>query len=277
MNMSELDRHVKAALLDAANRAIMPRFLPGKAIAADYKAVGEAVTEADRESEDILATHLARLIPGIGIVGEESVHHDATQLDQLGSGACWIIDPLDGTGNFAQGLQPFGMLIALANAGIPIAGWIFDPTSGRLCSAHVNQGAFIDGERLRTEQSSPDIPIVAVTKLFADANSRNTAIASLTRTCEVVDSPRCAADQYPRVALGGNDATVFTRTIAWDHAAGVVFLNEAGGMAACLDSTPYRCDRPDNGLIIAKNAAVWTHVVNALNSGNIILKGAHLT
>lgn len=264
------------ALRDAAQRAILPRYSPGQAIAADYKAVGEAVTVADRESEGILSEHLSALIPGAGIVGEEAVHHDPALLERLGQGTCWIIDPLDGTGNFAQGQQPFGMLIALAHEGLPVAGWIYDPIGERLCSAHTRHGAAIDGTPFQVLQDVTVRPVVAVTRLFAQESRREAVMASLAHTCDVIDSPRCAADQYPRVALGGNDATVFTRTIAWDHAAGVIFLNEAGGRAACQDGTPYRCDRPDNGLVIARNQSVWDHVADGLNIAGIVLEGAHL-
>lgn len=272
----DLDRHVAFALRDAARRAILSRYTPGQAIAADYKTVGEAVTVADRESEGIIAEHLCALIPGAGIVGEEAVHHNSALLERLGQGTCWIIDPLDGTGNFAQGQQPFGMLVALAHEGVPVAGWIYDPVNERLCSAHAGHGATIDGAPFKASQDVTARPLVAVTRLFAQEARRDAAMAYLATICDVIDSPRCAADQYPRVALGGNDATVFTRTIAWDHAAGVIFLNEAGGQAACQDGTPYRCDRPDNGLVIARNPSVWQQIADCLNDAGIALAGAHL-
>lgn len=272
-----LDRAVLAAMQEAAERAILPRFTPGQAVAADFKAVGEAVTAADRESEDILSGRLAELIPGAAIVGEEAVHHAPERLAALSQGTCWIIDPLDGTGNFAEGKGPFGILVALAQAGKPVAGWIFDPISGRLCTAHAGKGARIDGVSFSTPPPSEGRLLVAVTKLFASASQRDATIEVVGRTCDVVDSPRCAADQYPRVATGGNDATLFTRTIAWDHAAGVVFLNEAGGRAARQDGTAYACDRPDDGLIVATCHRRWEQVVQMLNEGSITLAGAHLS
>ena len=73
----------------------------------------------------------------------------------------------------------------------------------------------------------------------------------------MVDIPRCAAEQYPRLALGVNDLSVFERTLAWDHAAGVLFLNEAGGKAAREDGSPYRVDDHRRGLIAAASPALW--------------------
>jgi fructose-1,6-bisphosphatase/inositol monophosphatase family enzyme len=74
----------------------------------------------------------------------------------------------------------------------------------------------------------------------------------------LVDVPYCAAEQYPRLALGSNDVSLFERTLAWDHAAGVLWLNEAGGMAARPDGSPYRVDGDVyGGLIGAASPALW--------------------
>ncbi|MES2301750.1 MAG: inositol monophosphatase family protein [Pseudomonadota bacterium] len=275
--MDALDIAVAHAMRDAAHRAIMPRFTAGQPIAADFKSAGEAVTAADRESEAILAEWLAPLIPGAGIVGEEAAHHDPGLLSALAQGTCWIIDPLDGTGNFAKGLEPFGMLVALADGGVPVAGWLLDPLSGRFCSAQAGKGAMVDGARFTVPADANERLIVAVTRLFADQARRAALLESLGRTCDVVDSPRCAADQYPRVATGEHDATLFTRTIAWDHAAGVVFLNEAGGRARRQDGSGYRCDDADAGLIIASSAARWDYVADALEQSGMVLGRAHLS
>ena len=252
---------VEQAMRDAARLAVMPRFgTAGAALVAD-KALrpgeSEPVTAADRECEAILSDRLAGLIPGAAIVGEEAVHQQPELLAGLGSGTCWIIDPLDGTANFAAGTGPFGLLVALAEQGVPIGGWILDPLTGRFCAALTGEGASIDGEAFRTAASGRERALVAVTRLFSDQSRRARLLSSLAENAEVVDSPRCAADQYPRIATGGHDVTLFTRTLPWDHAAGVVFLNEAGGRAARPDGTPYRCDDEREGLIAATTDEAW--------------------
>lgn len=272
-----LDKAVADAMREAAERAILPHFTPGQAIHADYKAVGEAVTAADHACEAILTERLTGLIPGAGVVGEEAAARDPALLNQTGRGTCWIIDPLDGTGNFARGAPPFGILVALAEGGIPVGGWILDPLSGRLCSARRGGGAWIDGERFAVPATPTGAgPKVAITRLFADEQHRQQVIEALAPACTVLDSPRCAADQYPRVATGENDGTLFTRTISWDHAAGVVFLEEAGGVARRQDGRAYRCDEDDAGLVIATDPSRWDHVVRLLDKAGLVLAGAHL-
>ena len=74
----------------------------------------------------------------------------------------------------------------------------------------------------------------------------------------LTDIPYCAAEQYPRLALGVNDVSVFERTLAWDHAAGALWLNEAGGKCARPDGSPYRVDEwGRKGMIAASNPSLW--------------------
>ena len=81
----------------------------------------------------------------------------------------------------------------------------------------------------------------------------------------MVDIPRCAAEQYPRLVLGVNDVSIFERTLAWDHAAGVLLVNEAGGKVARPDGQPYRVDehlRPS--LIGAASPALWDELATRM-------------
>jgi fructose-1,6-bisphosphatase/inositol monophosphatase family enzyme len=81
----------------------------------------------------------------------------------------------------------------------------------------------------------------------------------------VVDIPRCAAEQYPRIVLGINDVSIFERTLAWDHAAGVLFVNEAGGRAARPDGSAYRVDNHlQPGLIAAASPALFEQMAGHL-------------
>lgn len=250
---------------EAARRAIVPRY---RTLAGDqvvHKAADDVVTVADHESEAILAEHLARILPEAAIVGEEAAHADPAVLDHLADGLCWIVDPLDGTNNFAAGKPPFGVLIALAQGGETIGGWILDCLTGRFCHAGLGGGAWIDSERVTARPSGEEPPVAAISLIFLDAAEREAIKAHIAPHYRLVDIPRCAAEQYPRLVLGQNDVSVFSRTLAWDHAAGVLFLNEAGGKAARLDGSAYRPDEHDRpGLIGAASPRLWDELAARL-------------
>ena len=252
-----LTEAVYTVMADAAERAIRPRYQHLAAGDIVEKAHDDLVTIADKESEAILSDGLAHILPEAAIVGEEAAHADPAILSRLGEDLCWIIDPLDGTNNFAQGKAPFGILIALAQGGETIGGWIYDVLTGRFCHARRGEGAYLNGDRLIARTTGGQPPVAAISLLFADAARREALQTQIAPHYTLVDVPRCAAEQYPRLALGVNDVSVFERTLAWDHAAGVLFLNEAGGKAARFDGSPYRVDDDRRGLIGAASPALW--------------------
>ena len=253
-----LDAPVGALLRRVAEAVIRPRYQQLAASEIVAKAADDMVTIADTESEAMLAEALAQILPEAAIVGEEAAHADATVLNRLATDLCWIIDPLDGTNNFAAGKPPFGILVALADRGETLAGWIYDVLSGRLCSAHLGGGAWVDGERVSARSTGQNPPVAAISLVFLDPERRAAMKAQVAPHYTVVDIPRCAAEQYPRIVLGINDVSIFERTLAWDHAPGVLFVNEAGGRAARIDGSPYRVDRHlEPGLIAAASPALF--------------------
>lgn len=258
---------VLAVMQKAARRAIMPRYQALAAHEIDAKAADDVVTVADKEAELILAEGLARLLGEAAIVGEEAAHADPALLERLGDALCWIIDPIDGTNNYAAGKPPFGIMVALAEAGETKAGWIYDPLSGRLCHAHRGGGAFIDDVQVSARCTGNVPPVAAISLVFMDQDRREAMKAHIAPHYALVDIPRCAAEQYPRLVLGVNDVSIFERTLAWDHAAGVLFVNEAGGKAARPDGRPYRVDEAHlPGLIGAASPALWDDLAARLAS-----------
>ena len=261
-----LDLHepVVALMRQVARDVVMPRF---RNLAADEiaeKAADDFVTIADKESELRLSEGLSAILPEAGIIGEEACATDPAILDCAGEGLNWIIDPIDGTGNFAAGNPPFGIMVALADAGTTLAGWILDPLTGRLCHALLGGGSHIDGQAVRAKESGGDLPIAALAVYFMTAEER----ADIQRRAEgafaVVDIPRCAAEQYPRLVLGQNDVSVFARTLPWDHAAGTLFVNEAGGCCQRLDGTPYVVGDLRRGLLGASSPRLWDQAARQL-------------
>lgn len=248
---------VEALMRDVSANAILPRYQQLKAGEVEDKGGNDPVTVADREAEAMLAEGLAKIIPGLPFVGEEAAHADPAIMARL-AGDCWIVDPLDGTRNFAKGKPPFGILVAMSSGGEAHTGWILDCLTGRFCVAHKGKGAFVDGQKVQARSTGADKPVAAISLLFMDPAKRAKVVEHVEPQYALVDVPYCAAEQYPRLALGTNDVSLFEKTLAWDHAAGVLWLNEAGGKAARPDGSPYRVDgETHGGLIGAASPALW--------------------
>jgi fructose-1,6-bisphosphatase/inositol monophosphatase family enzyme len=257
------DRAVAALMRQVAATAIVPHYRQLAAHQVFAKDADDVVTVADRLSEELLSEGLARILD-VPIVGEEAAHADPAVLDRL-TGDCWIVDPLDGTRNFAKGQPPFGILIALASGGIAQAGWILDVLTGRLCTARLGGGAWVDGERIKASPTGADLPVAAISLLFMDQTQRAAMRDHIAPHYTLVDVPYCAAEQYPRLALGTNDVSIFERTLAWDHAAGALWLNEAGGKCCRPDGSAYRVDEVGRtGLLGAASPALWDDLAGRL-------------
>lgn len=255
---------VEGLLRKVTEKVILPRFQNLAAGEVEDKGGNDPVTIADKESEEMLSEGLQHILPGLAIVGEEAAHADPSVLERL-KGDCWIIDPIDGTRNFASGKPPFGILLAMASGGVAHTGWIFDCLSGRLCTAHKGKGAFVNGEKIAAQTTGEETPIAAISLLFMEEAKREAMKAHIAPHYTLTDIPYCAAEQYPRLALGTNDVSIFERTLAWDHAAGVLWLNEAGGMAARNDGSPYRVDEWDRkGLIGAASPLLFDQMAERL-------------
>lgn len=273
MSPATLHDAVLALLRDVSQRAILPYYqalaedqVIAKHSGEEYAAIEDVVTVADRLAEEMLAEGLEKIVPGLGIVGEEAVAADPAVMERL-SGSCWIIDPIDGTRNFAKGKPPFGILLAMTDGGEAHTGWIYDPLTARCCIAHRGKGAFIDGEKVTAQATGETPPVAALSLIFMDSGRREAVQDRVTPHYRMVDIPFCAAEQYPRLVLGVNDVSIFERTLPWDHAAGVLFVNEAGGKCARPDGSAYRVDDwQRKGLIGAASPELWDGMAERLGA-----------
>lgn len=261
---------VHSVMARAAEQAILPRL--GKLLDSDMreKAKDELVTIADRESEQMLAEGLGLLLPEARIVGEEAVDADPSLLNQLSSDLCWIIDPLDGTANFACGTGPFGIIVALAANGLTIGGWIYEPRSRRFCAAAAGSGALINGEPVRTRGTGGKRPVAAISTLLQRTEEGRGLVERIGSRFETRPIPRCAADIYPAMVLGSNDIAVFGRTLPWDHAAGVLLLTESGGKVTRLDGSGYRVTDDRSGLLVAVDECNWQLAMDAVSEAGLL-------
>jgi len=259
-----LDAAMLALLRDVTTTIILPRYQKLAEHEITAKLADDVVTVADHESEEMLAEGLAK-IADIPVVGEEAAFADESVFDRL-TGDCWIVDPLDGTRNFARGQPPFGILIAMAQGGDAHSGWIYDCLTDRICAARRGQGAWVNGESITARPTGETPPLAAISLIFMDG-ARREAVRQAASGYRLVDVPYCAAEQYPRLALGENDLSIFERTLPWDHAAAALWLNEAGGKVARPDGSPYRVDDwQRKGLIGAASPALWEDMAERLST-----------
>lgn len=262
--MHSLYQPVLDIVENASRDIVLPYYQNLQSHQIDEKTPGDLVTVADKLSEIYIAGALAALLPEAKIVGEEAFAADEAVIDQLADGQVWIIDPIDGTGNYAAGQPPFGIMIALAEQNETVAGWLYDPLNARICHAVKNGGAFINGEKVTVPSDHPDRPVAALATGFMTPEERDTLLAAAEPYYEIVDIPRCAAEQYPRLVQGINHISVFQRTLPWDHAAGVLFLNEAGGKCARWDGSDYRPADRRKGLLGASSPKLWDEAAERL-------------
>ena len=260
---------VTELIREVAATVIMPRFRRLSDHEVQEKVPGDLVTIADQESEHALTLGLTSLLPGSIVVGEEAVAADPSVLTRVGdSGAVWIVDPVDGTNNFAAGKTPFAVMVALLRDSEPAAAWIFDVVEDRMTIAEAGSGAWIDGVRIKTRTDNPGAaalngsanPRYLPNDLRAEVNRNRHLLGRLTA------GAHCAGWEYPAVATDVQQFALFWRILPWDHVPGALIIRESGGTALHLDGSAYRPTDNDRGLIIAPNDDVWHTVRDTLFS-----------
>jgi fructose-1,6-bisphosphatase/inositol monophosphatase family enzyme len=259
---------VARLLRHAASIAILPRFCRLRSADVSEKTPGEWVTVADHHAENILSEGLRAILSSARVVGEEASAAAPALLDDLSDGLAWIVDPLDGTANFAAGHGPFGMIVALVEDGETIAAWLFDPLAERLCFAVCGGGAEVrsaDGSvRQLRVPVEPNPPVASLATQFMPAPTREALLGAAAAVFDVRPIPRCAAEHYPRLCLGEDHVALFQRTLPWDHAAGALLLTEAGGYVARWNGEPYRFHDDGVGILAASSRNLWDRAAAAL-------------
>ncbi|MFF9089134.1 inositol monophosphatase family protein [Streptomyces sp. NPDC014991] len=234
---------VEEAVRKAAAAEIMPRFRRLAEHEVDRKSgPHDLVTDADRLAELRLTDDLGALLPGSVVVGEEAVHADPAVYEALrGDAPVWIVDPVDGTRQFVHGDDGFCTLVALAHRGTVIASWTYAAARDQLATAVRGRGAFLDGERLFAGPSAPGRDLaVAVSHPDFTTEEQKRALKALWTDGLAPRPCGSAGLEYLAVARGELDAVVFDWEAAWDHAAGLLLVEEAGGTHVTPTGEPFR-------------------------------------
>ncbi|MFF9216693.1 inositol monophosphatase family protein [Streptomyces viridosporus] len=262
---------VEEAVRKAAAQEIMPRWRRLAEHEVDLKSgPHDLVTDADRKAELYLTEALTALLPGSVVVGEEAVHANPASYEAVrGEAPVWIVDPVDGTRQFVHGDTGFCTLVALALRGVLYASWTFAPARHQFATAVRGKGAHLDGERLRAGSPEPgrDLRVATSHPDFTTDEQKRSLLAL--RTEGVAPRPCGSAGlEYLAVARGESDATAFSWEAAWDHAAGLLLVEEAGGTHLTRAGEPFRITGGNTlPFTAARDAATAQRVVGLLSEG----------
>lgn len=256
--MRSLDEY--KAFLESLARAggalLREHFFAGHTI--HYKGEIDLVTEADRLCEILLADRIRAVYPGHDILAEES---GATK---RGSEFCWIIDPLDGTTNYAHGYPVFCLSVALAVEGVVRLGAVYDPLREELFTAQEGGGAFMNGRPIRVSHTSSLGRALLATgfpyDIRQDRNNNLSYFKAMALSAQAIRRAGSAALDLAYVACGRFDGFWEIKLRPWDTAAGWLLVTEAGGKVTDIEGAPYELGSfsllASNGLIHAEMASV---------------------
>jgi fructose-1,6-bisphosphatase/inositol monophosphatase family enzyme len=241
---------------EAAATLIMPRFRQLNDDQVREKSPGDLVTIADVETEKFLEANLYPLISNSLVVGEENAEDSPEILERLKTDSpVWVIDPLDGTRNFAHQREPFTTIVAYCQGGETLMGWIHDPVANETVWAAKGQGCWSGNNRLMLPEP------VAIEQMKGSLSSRIAKRLQLKSGApHNINRVGCVGRDYMDLVLGRLDFARYAFHLKpWDHAAGVLIHTEAGGASRLLkadkpyhpDLTPKQAVADDEVLMLA--------------------------
>ena len=250
-----LDAAIAAAL--AAGRLQRSRFATDFMV--DLKGAKDLVTELDTASEALIVTLLLEQFPSHGILAEEGSYPpgDGRHL--------WIIDPIDGTTNFAHGFPWFCSSIALESDGRLEVGVIYNPVTDELFTATAGGGAFLNGRRLSVSQRAPLASSLLGTGFpydcATDPENNFDAFIRFQKAARGIRRAGAAALDLAYLAAGRLDGFWEVKLKPWDVAAGTLLIREAGGLVTTFDGGDYVVR---NHRILASNGLIHQEMISLL-------------
>jgi len=229
----------------------------------------DLVTEADQAAEAMIARGLQQMFPHALFVGEEAASADPKLCRKIADAElAFVLDPIDGTWNFVQGLPLFGVILAVTRFGKPVYGLLYDPVMDDFISAEEGGPAKLARANGREHQISvakggePEklsgfIPFDLLPK------EKQANMARHLPTFSRVHTLRCSCHEYRTLAQGGFDFLLSGGLKPWDHAAGVLICQRAGGVARFLDGQDYNTSIETGYLRAASDETSWATLAEA--------------
>jgi myo-inositol-1(or 4)-monophosphatase len=254
--------NVMVAAARKAGRPLIRDFNELENLQISMKGPADFVTSADQRTEKILIEELSRARPGYGFLGEEG--GAVTGGDKSHR---FIIDPIDGTTNFMHGIPHFAISIGLEREGQLVAGMIYNPITDDLYTAEKGHGAYLNNKRLRVAARKQLAPAVIATGLpFLGKEGHARASAEMAEVMNVTAGIRrfgSASLDLAYVAAGRFDGFWERNLQAWDIAAGIVLLREAGGVITDLRGG---AEMLTQGTVLAANEHLHPQILKLLKN-----------
>lgn len=275
MPVSTLSKAQRSSILNLVRRAaraeILPRFRNLESGEIDQKrSHQDLVTEADRAAERMIARGLLALFPNALIIGEENVADHPEVLDKVADAElAFTIDPVDGTWNYAHGLTTFGVIVSALRFGTPVFGLIYDPVMDDVVLGETGGPAELVMPKRRKRRTlsvsggGPVENLQGYLPLYMLPADKQAEMAALLPRFERVLSLRCSAHEMRMLAQGHVDFVLSAGLTPWDHAAGALLCQCAGGHVAMLDGSEYNAAKREGYLLCASDPATWGRIRDA--------------
>ena len=231
-------------------------------------------TEADQKTDEFIISHLRAKFPSYMILTEESaVGTDFSSFAD--ADYCWVVDPLDGTGNFSRGDTNFSVSIALVKKGIPVLGVVYLPAEKKLYMAQAEEeGAWLNGKRIKVSQTSQLNQMVVACDWAWDLEARKTIAKYVARIALKVRQIKCmgsACADLCKMAEGKIDAYIHTGLKPWDVAAAGLICYKAG---ACTVTIAGMLWNPFEKTIFVSNNRTTDHILFKIMTSGLQVVGS---
>ena len=193
------------------------------------KADASLVTDADQAAQAHILSTVAEHYPDHGVIAEESIPHPQAHADQATARYCWVIDPLDGTRNYAQGFPIFSTSIAVLDRSRPVVAVVAGHSLGQIYTATLGTGTTLNGQPIEARDPEPGSDLLLAIPTSKDPLAVHVAHAWTAQRGFVIRNLGSTALHLAMVASGALNGAFSKRCKIWDLAAGLLLVTEAGG------------------------------------------------
>ena len=250
-----------------ASKSLIRDFGEIEKLQVSSKGPGDFVSSADKRTEDILINELLKAYPNFGILSEET-----GEINKKNKSNRWIIDPIDGTSNFLNGIPQFAISIGYEEDSKIKSGLIYDPIKNELFFAESGSGAYLNNSRIRvSKKKSLKSSIIGTGGPRSTSKIKNKILSEFLLISKIVDVPLrkfgSAALDLAMVACGRFDGYWQRELHYWDIAAGLIILKEAGGFVDFFESDEFKSEKTN---LVGSNSLIHNELMDLILKKNIV-------